>query len=304
MEHQAGGTVIGAAVLLVVVAGPAAWTVGTRQRRTSGTNSARTPSHPDWRLAAASTLYCVLAFNLVFLMQEVLLVLPKAFIPGLSPTLFHNNHTWQGDDPRAYLLQGTGAVGILLLGAVCAALVRLDAARGSHARLLLLWTAYQGLLQSLPQFVVAGFGQGDVSQALDYLEASPVVRTVVALVAVAVLPPVGFWLARGFLTLAHDQLAATGNARRRFVWWTAVLPALAAVPLIVLFRIPRELPELLLPPAIAAAAGAGWMMAAAPRLTGLEPRPASRVNLVAIAAADGALLALFQLVLRRGIEFF
>ena len=35
-------------------------------------------------------------------------------IPGLRPTLYHNNHNWQGDDPIAFLLQGTGALAILV----------------------------------------------------------------------------------------------------------------------------------------------------------------------------------------------
>src|SRR5690606_22846652 len=48
----------------------------------------------DWRLVAHSALLYTIAFNLVFFIQELFLVLPKAFTPGLRPTLYHNNHDW------------------------------------------------------------------------------------------------------------------------------------------------------------------------------------------------------------------
>ena len=67
---------------------------------------------PTWRLPIASALLYTLAYNLTFFIQELFLVVPKALTPGLRPTLFHNNHTWQGDHPLASLFQGTGALAI------------------------------------------------------------------------------------------------------------------------------------------------------------------------------------------------
>jgi hypothetical protein len=55
-------------------------------------------------------LLYTLAFNLTFFIQELFLVVPKALTPGLRPTLFHNNHLWQGEHPLASLFQGTGAL--------------------------------------------------------------------------------------------------------------------------------------------------------------------------------------------------
>src|SRR5262245_15805300 len=65
----------------------------------------RAPASPapawDWRLTAASALTYALAFNLVFFLQELALVVPKALTPGLTATLYHNNHNWEGENPLA-----------------------------------------------------------------------------------------------------------------------------------------------------------------------------------------------------------
>jgi len=37
----------------------------------------------NWKLTSASALIYTLAFNLIFFIQELFLVLPKAFTPGL-----------------------------------------------------------------------------------------------------------------------------------------------------------------------------------------------------------------------------
>jgi hypothetical protein len=60
------------------------------------------------RRALSSALLHTLAFNLTFFVQELFLVVPKALTPGLHPTLFHNNHHWEGTSPLA-------ALGALLL---------------------------------------------------------------------------------------------------------------------------------------------------------------------------------------------
>src|SRR4051812_35873206 len=102
-------SIVGVAFPLVILVGPllfglAGWTQG---RGAPATSSA---SAWDWRLTIASTLLYVLAFNLIFFLQELFLVIPKALTPGLHPTLFHNNHDWTGHRPIEKLLQGSGAL--------------------------------------------------------------------------------------------------------------------------------------------------------------------------------------------------
>ena len=51
---------------------------------------------PGRGIVTASTLAFVFAFNLTFLVQELFLVLPKAWTPGLEPTLDNNINTCRG----------------------------------------------------------------------------------------------------------------------------------------------------------------------------------------------------------------
>ena len=78
--------VIGVAAVVVVVLAPllfacAGW---LHSRRTDAATQAGVRA--DWRLIADSALLYALAFNLVFFVQELFLVVPKALTPGLRPT--------------------------------------------------------------------------------------------------------------------------------------------------------------------------------------------------------------------------
>ena len=124
----------------------------------------------NWRLSINSALLYALAFNLIFFIQELFLVLPKALTPGLRPTLFHNNHSWQGENPLASLFQGTSALAIFLTAVACALLLRRRPDRSVALRLFLIWMAYNGFFQSLPQVVIGAINpQNDVGMAMDYL---------------------------------------------------------------------------------------------------------------------------------------
>lgn len=107
-------------ILLVLVVAPMAYAVlGWARTHHQGPRAERPLPAWNWRMSLASMLLYVLAFNLVFFVQELFLVLPKALVPGLRPTLFHNNHGWTGTHPLAELFQGTGVLATLLLGAAC-----------------------------------------------------------------------------------------------------------------------------------------------------------------------------------------
>ena len=218
---------VGIAVLFVVIVGPLLLGL-TGWIRARG---ARQDALPDsvmqwsWRLTIASALLYVLAFNLTFFIQELFLVLPKAFTPGLRPTLFHNNHTWEGEHPLASLFQGTGALAIFLTGIACFLLLRRS--RSTTMRLFLIWMAYNGFFQSLPQVVVGSFEpRNDVGMAMNYLGLSATAKTAAALVALAAIPPLALSLTRAMLSLASDRAhIASARARTRFIFNIATLPA-------------------------------------------------------------------------------
>ena len=296
---------LAAVTLLVLVFGPL--TMGWAAVRRDTQPNGRAGPAWSWRPTLSSALLCTLAYNLTFLLQEVFLVLPKALTPGLRPTLFHNNHTWSGDNPLASLLQGSGALAILVCGVVCGVQARRLVQRSWTGQLLLAWMAYEGCFQALPQLILGAFIPGnDVGVAMTFLGLGPLGRGVAAVVALALLPLVAWWLTPVFLRLAGSpERLATVRARLRCAGRLVTLPALLSVVLSVAFREPRELIEVLLPPAVSVIAGAGWIQALAARA-----RPDQLVATAAEAPVAApltglvALLLLFQLVLRRGIAFY
>ena len=259
---------------------------------------------PGWigsRPFLHSLLAYVLAFNLTFFIQELFLVLPKALVPGLHPTLFHNNHDWTGDAPIAELFQGTGALAILVSGLAFAWLV----SRQERPGLLPLWMAFHGLFQSLPQFVVGAIvAENDMGRAYDYLGLGTLGEAALALLALAAMPVAGLWVGRRFIASAWKAAPiATQRTRFGYLLRMAGLPALAAIPIIIFYRIPRELIEVLASPVLVPLFGYGWMQLAAFRPSDIVGRGQPPSSVMPLLLAALVLLAIFQLVLRPGIAF-
>lgn len=267
------------------------------------------PSVPVWdtQLTALSTLLYTLAFNLVFFLQELCLVLPKAFTPGLRPTLFHNNHRWEGEHPLAGLFQGTGASATLLLGLACLWLLRRGTGRSTTSCLLLIWLGYCGVFMALPQIVVGAMSSGsDVGMAMDYFELGANAKAIAALLALAAIPMFAREFSKHLLGLtSHPAQLASAGARTRFIFQVATLPALVAILLILPFRVPREWLEVLFLPIAVTVIGVAWIQAGAWRLRTLRARalPMS-ASLAAPLILTVLLLLVFQLLLRPGIDFF
>ncbi len=289
------------AVLLAapLVIGLAAW---ARSRRDPGGGE-----RPSLRFGALSALTYVLAFNLTFFIQELFLVVPKALTPGLRPTLYHNNHNWEGSHPLESLFQGTGAAAILVSGLVFAALARRDAGRSEAMRLFVLWMAYCGLFQSLPQFATAAISPGsDTGQALDFFGLPVAGEWLVSFAGAASIVAAGVFMSRRFVALMRNPGGRRdGRRRSAFVVRAALLPAVAAIPLIIAYRVPREWIEVALPPVAVAIVGLVWVQAFAWRSAdvGAAPPP-ERSSLLWPAVLALLLLLAFQLVLRPGIAFY
>lgn len=300
---------LAAAILLIAVAGPLLLGLaGGFRAAAAPADPARSGEPRDIRVVLRSALLCTLAFNLVFFVQELFLVVPKALTPGLRPTLFHNNHAWEGVHPLANLFQGTGALATLLLGVACALRARSRTGDGESTKLLLLWMAYCGIFMALAQVVVAALHPGsDVGRAMGYFGLAPAERIAAALLALAAIPLAANWLVRPMLELAREPSALAGRrARTRFMFHVATLPALLAIPLILVFRVPREWVEVVMLPLIVFAAGIPWMQAGAWLVADATPRGAGAGtgSIAWPATAVVLLLAVFQLVLRRGIAFY
>jgi hypothetical protein len=145
--------------------------------------------------------------------------------------------------------------------------------------------------------------------AMSYLGLALPAKVVLALLALAAIPRIAARLARLLLAQAGDTpLIATAGGRHLFVFEAATLPALVALPVIFLFRIPREWTEVVMVPVAVTVVGLLWIQAGAWRARQGSvdaPGPASGPESIAWPlAAVLALLLLFQLLLRPGIRFY
>lgn len=296
---------IGLVIVAIALGGPLLLGLAGLILRSPGGTGA--PSAWDWRLVAHSALLYTIAFNVIFFIQELFLVVPKALTPGLRPTLYHNNHNWTGDHPLENLFQGTGALAILLTGLLFAWLVARRAGPTPTWRLFFVWMAYNGLIQSLPQLVVGALiPENDVGRAMDYFAMTPAAKLIGGALALGATITAGLWLTRPMLELAdRTERIASARGRTRFLFNAATVPALLAIPLIILFRIPREAIEVALPPVLVTITGLSWMQANAWRIgdarSTLPPGARAVVGPLLWAVA---ILLVFQFVLRPGIAFY
>jgi hypothetical protein len=301
------GSIIGVAVILTVLAGPLVLALTGRGKAKRVSPSAAQAKAWDWKLTIMSTLLYVLAFNLTFFIQELLLVLPKAFTPGLQPTLFHNNHSWAGSNPVASLFQGTGALGTLLSGGICAMLLGRGVGKSASLRLFLFWMAYSGVFMALPQVVIGALSdQSDIGMAMTYFGLGTGSKTCAALIALALIPLLALRLGSVLLRQLSDPVTVMDEkGRQHFLFRTATLPALLALPLITLFRVPREWIEVLLVPSVVSVIGLVWIQAGAWRPSGRVDRGNAKAGSLAppLFAVVGLLL-IFQVLLRPGIRFY
>jgi hypothetical protein len=259
-----------------------------------------------WRLVVASALAFALAFNLVFFVQELCLVLPKAVTPGLHPVLFHNNHDWTGSNPLAEVEQGAGVLADLVVGLAAAGWLARRPGASASWRLLVFWIAFCGLFSALPQVVAASMlGRQDISRAFTWLGLPPAVIWGLAALALVAMAVAGRWLVGSLLALADDPArVASRSGRSLFVFQAAVLPGLAGVLLVLPFRVPGEVVQVAVVPAVIAVVGLVWLQAWAWRVSVPALAPVSRQPAILIPlAALAVMLAVFQLILRPGVAF-
>ena len=259
----------------------------------------------DGRFIAASMLSSVLAFNLTFFAQEFMLTLPKAFVPGVHVWLYHNNHHWTGDAPILSLLQGTGGLTDLVVGAVFAALLRGAAALSMTTRLFLFWMAFQGLYQGLTQLIFGAIVPGnDMGMAFGYLGLSSAVKGTILVLGLILSVVAGAWLAGAGLRLFGTTAETlTIGSRMGFLFRTVMLPALVAGPLLIPFRMPRNGIEMWIFPTVLMAFGALWVVIGGV-LSPTAARPARpSPSLVVPLASLLVVLLIFQFLLRPGIAF-
>ena len=252
------------------------------------------------RQIAASAFAYAIAYNLTFFVQELFLVLPKAFVPGLDPVLYHNNHVWAGDDPIALLFQGSGAIAIFIMGLMALLLLSRGVFQSNSGRLMACWLAFHGILQSTLQVPSGVLGpETDFGDTMNYLKMPIASQVLLATGAMLVIPvmarTVGLHLVANFSSASVGRWTVFGSVLAQIM-----LGTLLAAP----FRWPGSLGSLVVAPTILGIIGYLWITAFLLLKSGERPKGPEVVPNVAVYTAGWiALLITFQFVLRPGIAF-
>ncbi len=185
-----------------------------------------------------SAVLYALAFNVIFFIQELFLALGKRWL-GLKAVLYHNNHNWYGSHPMESLAQGYGAAAIFLTGLICLFLANRTKKSSHWTHLFLLWLAFQGLVQSIPQFITAKVATDtDTGQAFTYLGIGEGLGIVISIAGIVAMLYLGVIFSKYLLRLAPSiDIISTASGRFGYLFRIALMASLVGIILIVPFRI-------------------------------------------------------------------
>lgn len=187
-----------------------------------------------------SAVMYALAFNIIFFLQEVFLVLGKKIL-GLKAFLYHNNHEWIGEHPMTSLMQGSGALAIFLIGLI--SLVILLRIRNSKSiwKLFIFWMGFHGIVQSIPQVMIAYLDPGtDVGEALvDYFNLSTPVLIGLATTSFMAIILFNVWIGKPLLEfISANANLSDPKVKFKYLGFIALAAGIAGSILVVPFRIP------------------------------------------------------------------
>ena len=252
----------------------------------------------------SAVLYAI-AFNLIFFIQELFLVLGKKAI-GLKSVLYHNNHTFEGEHPLASLMQGSGALAIFLVGLICLAIFRSIPYSKSTWKLFVLWLAFHGLIQSIPQVLLAPIAPNtDVGEALvRYLGFSETILITLSIISAVAQVLICIWFSKPLLEFAPiDVDLYNPKVKLRYIQFIAVGSAFIGSIMIIPFRV---LPiSQAITPFIVFIFSIPWLWSAAASSKPFGENPNSlddKIDWIPIICLV-ILLLFFQLVLAPGVAF-
>ncbi|WP_235298242.1 hypothetical protein [Portibacter marinus] len=181
----------------------------------------------------------VIGFNVIFFLQELFLVLGKKML-GLSATLYHNNHTWEGDHEMVNLMQGSGAAGIFICGIIFMVVFLQIKSSNAIVRLIFFWLSFHGIFQSLPQIAIGFLDPStDVGNALVYyLDLNQNLLIGLSIFTLVSMAFLGIIYGRLLLTLAPIRKELlTDGVRFRVILYMAVISGFIGCVLTIPFRI-------------------------------------------------------------------
>ncbi|RPG31345.1 MAG: hypothetical protein CBB72_012455 [Muricauda sp. TMED12] len=259
----------------------------------------------DYGTLINSAVLYALAFNIIYFLQELFLVLGKKAL-GLKAFLYHNDHNWSGEHPKMLLMQGLGALGIFLIGLICLYVQRYISDAKGIWKLFLLWMAFQGLVQSIPQVMISALDPGtDVGEALvGYLKLDQSLLTVFGVVCAMTIALICIYFSRLFLAFGANTIDY-GNtlAKLKYIRFIAVGAALLGSILVVPFKVPPM--RHTIAPFMVFIFSIPWVWSSASMDVTIHPvlndlhKKVYRLPIVFLIL----LLLFFHLVLAKGVEF-
>jgi len=185
-----------------------------------------------------SAVLYALAFNVIFFIQELFLALGKRWL-GLKATLYHNNHNWEGNHPMESLAKGYGAAAIFVTGLLFLFIANLTKRSAHWTHVFILWLAFQGLAQSIPQFITGKVAADtDTGQAFTYLGIGEGLGLIISIAGIIAMLYLCMLFSKYFLRLAPSVLSVhTASARFGYLFRIAVLASVTGLVLITPFRI-------------------------------------------------------------------
>lgn len=186
------------------------------------------------------TILFALAFNIIYFMHELGLVVAGAWL-GNDPILFHNNmHFMDLSQPLQNLAFSAGPAAVFILGLICGS-VYLGMRRSTGAfKLFVFWLSYHGLWLFLAQVPEIAFAaHGDFARGIAFLQLSQPARVVGAIFGLIGLVLLGLFATKPLLeTAITDDELTTASNRRKLILQSGVLPWLLGAILIIPFRVP------------------------------------------------------------------
>ena len=185
-----------------------------------------------------SAVLYALSFNIIFFIQELFLALGKRWL-GLKAILYHNNHNWEGSHPMESLAQGYGAAAIFITGLICLIIVYKTKHSSHWMHLFWIWLAFQGLAQSIPQFITARSAPDtDTGQAFTYLGISEAMGIAITVAGILGMLWLGMLTSKLLVRLSPAAaLIQTASGRFGYLFRIALLASILGIALIVPFRI-------------------------------------------------------------------
>jgi hypothetical protein len=137
------------------------------------------------------------------------------------------------------LAQGYGAAAILITGLICLFLANRTKHSPHWIHLFFLWLAFQGLAQSIPQFITAKIAPDtDTGQAFTYLGIGEGLGTFISIAGIIAMLYMGVLFSKHLLRLSPSfDLVNTASGRFGHLFRIALLASAVGIILIVPFRI-------------------------------------------------------------------